>query len=189
MTSSIALLVGSLRKESFTRRVANAITALAPSLRCASVDISRLPPFNEDLEGSPPKEWVAFRDAIRPVDGVLIATPEYNRSIPGVLKNALDVGSRPYGHSVWAHKPSAVVSVSPSGIGGFGAHHHLRQVLVYLDSPCLAQPEMYIGNASELFDAQGKLPDDTRALFASFTEAFTRWVELFAHEAQHRKSA
>jgi chromate reductase, NAD(P)H dehydrogenase (quinone) len=179
MARTIALLVGSLRKDSFTRKVADVIAELAtPALAFHRVEIGHLPLYNQDLEAKPPSEWVAFRDQVRPLDGVLFATPEYNRSVPGVLKNAIDVGSRPYGHSVWSGKPGAVVSVSPGAIGGFGANHHLRQMLVFLDVPCLQQPEMYVNNAGKLFDEHGKLAADApRTLFETFAAAFTRWVD------------
>ena len=178
MARTIALLVGSLRKDSFTRKVAHAIVAVTPKLAFQHIDISKLSPYNQDLDATPPPaDWVALRDAIRPLDGVLFATPEYNRSVPGLLKNAIDVGSRPYGHSVFAGKPGAVVSVSPGSLGGFGANHHLRQMLVFLDVPCLQQPEMYINNASKIFDDDGKPTDALSALFTTFGAAFTAWVE------------
>ncbi|MBS1122115.1 MAG: NADPH-dependent reductase [Deltaproteobacteria bacterium] len=182
MARKIALLVGSLRKDSFTRKVADAVGALAaPALELVHVEIGTLPPFNQDLEQTPPKEWVALRDQVRPLDGVLFATPEYNRSVPGVLKNAIDVGSRPYGQSVWSGKPGAVISVSPGAIGGFGANHHLRQMLAFLDVPCLQQPEMYLNNAAKLFDPNGRLDNDAiLELLQKFVTAFTRWVELHA---------
>ena len=111
-------------------------------------------------------------------DGVLFVTPEYNRSVPGVLKNAIDVGSRPYGHSVWAGKPAAVVSVSPGAMGGFGANHHLRQSLTFLDMPVLQQPEAYIGNASTLFDEKGDIANEgTRDFMTKFMAAFAAWIE------------
>jgi len=187
--TSIALVVGSLRKDSWTRKVANAIAELAPTLQFTPIEIGQLPLFNQDLEPTPPKEWVALRTAVAATDGVLFATPEYNRSVPGVLKNAIDVGSRPYGKSVWARKPGAVISVSTGALGGFGANHHLRQMLAYLDVPCLAQPEMYIGNATKLFDDQGKLGADSQKFFGAFAAAFTTWVDQFVHSRQHRKSA
>jgi chromate reductase len=190
MTRTIALLVGSLRKESWTRKVANSIAELAsPELRFTPIEIGQLPLYNQDLDAAPPAEWVTFRSAVVATEGLLFATPEYNRSVPGVLKNALDVGSRPYGESVWAGKPGAVVSVSPGRLGGFGAHHHLRQSLVYLDVPCLALPEMYIAKANTLFDERGLLVDESREYFRKFATAFTSWVERFAHENKQRKSA
>lgn len=180
MTHTIALFVGSLRKDSFTRKVANAIASLTPALTFKPIDISRVSLFNQDLEATPPADWVELRDAVRPCDGLLFATPEYNRSVPGVLKNAIDVGSRPYGQSVFSGKPGAVVSVSPGAIGGFGANHHLRQTLAFLDVPCLQQPEMYVNNAAKLFDEHGKPTDATTALLTKFAAAFTAWVEQFA---------
>jgi chromate reductase len=190
MTRTIALVVGSLRKDSLTRKVTNAICELAaPHLTFTSIEIGQLPAFNQDLEAKPPREWLALRGAVTAADGVLFATPEYNRSIPGVLKNAIDVGSRPYGKNVWAGKPTAVISQSRGGIGGFGANHHLRQCLAYLDMPCLNQPEMYIGNSEKLWDDKDQLVDSTRELFQTFVTAFTSWVDRFASTDAQRKSA
>jgi len=180
MTRTIAVFVGSLRKDSFTRKVVDAIATLTPSLTFKHIDIGRAPHFNQDLEATPPAEWVELRDAVRSVDGLLFATPEYNRSVPGVLKNAIDVGSRPYGQSVFSGKPGAVISVSPGAIGGFGANHHLRQTLAFLDVPCLQQPEMYVNNAAKLFDDGGKPNSDTEQLLTKFGIAFAAWVERFA---------
>jgi chromate reductase len=179
MTRSIAMLVGSLRKDSFTRKVAHAIAELTPGLAFTHVEIGKLSLFDQDVEAEPPAPWTALRDALRGADGYLFATPEYNRSVPGVLKNAIDIASRPYGKSAFgAGKPGAVVSVSPGSLGGFGANHHLRQSLVFLDIVVLQQPEMYINHAAKLFDASGALAsDDARALFTRFGAAFTTWVE------------
>ena len=142
----VAVIVGSLREGSLNRKVARAIEALAPDhLVFEEIGIGDLPLYNQDLDGDPPAEWIAFRDAIRPKDALLFVTPEYNRSIPGVLKNAIDVGSRPYGKSVWAKKPAAVISASLGTYGGFGANHHLRQSCVFLDVPLMPQPEAYLG--------------------------------------------
>src|SRR5690606_41369577 len=165
MARNIAVLVGSLRKGSYTRMVANALVELAPdSLHFEHVEIGRLPLYNQDLEPrAPPAEWVEFRDRVRPMDGVLIATPEYNRSIPGALKNAIDVGSRPYGKSVFAGKPCAIISVSPGIYGAFGANHHLRQCCVFLDMPVMQQPEAYISEVHKAFDSQGKVASDEAA--------------------------
>lgn len=180
-TRSVAVLVGSLRKASFNRRAALALAALAPeSLRLEIVEIGQLPHYDEDPddEGTPPAEWVAFRDRIRPVDAVIFVTPEYNRSIPGVMKNAIDVGSRPYGKSVWSGKPAAVMSVSPGGSGGFGANHILRQSLVFLDMPVLQQPEAYVAGASKSFDEKGEITrPETRELFTKFLARFAAWIE------------
>lgn len=178
-TRSVAVLVGSLRKESLNRRMAQALAALAPaSLKLEVVEIGELSHYNQDLDPTPPASWVAFREQVKAKDAVLFITPEYNRSVPGVLKNAIDIGSRPYGHSVWSGKPGAVVSVSPGAIGGFGANHHLRQSLVFLDVPAMAQPEAYIGNAADLFDADGKVKNETtRGFLQKFIEAYAAWVE------------
>jgi chromate reductase len=175
----IAVIVGSLRKESFNRKMAKALMALAPaSLDCELVEIGGLPLYNQDLDESPPAAWTTLRERIRRSDGVLFVTPEYNRSVPGVLKNALDVGSRPYGKNAWAGKPGAVVSVSPGAIGGFGANHHLRQSLVFLDVPAMQQPEAYVGHAADLFDEAGSLSSEsTREFAAAFMAAFAAWVE------------
>ena len=180
MTRNVALVVGSLRKESYTRKVANALVELAPdSLHFEPVEIGNLPLYNQDLDpDNAPRPWVDFRDRVRRLDAVLFATPEYNRSVPGVLKNAIDVGSRPYGKSVWQHKPAAIISVSPGGMGAFGANHHLRQSLVFLDMPVMQPPEAYVGGADKLFDASGKLTNDsTRDFLAKFAQAFATWVE------------
>jgi chromate reductase len=176
---NIAILVGSLRKESFNRKMAKALTAVAPeSLTLEIIEIGELPLYNQDLDDNPPAAWTEFREQLKKFDGVLFVTPEYNRSVPGVLKNAIDVGSRPYGKSAWAGKPSAVVSVSPGAIGGFGANHHLRQSMVFLDMPAMQQPEAYIGHAADIFDESGNLANDsTREFTTKFMKAFAAWVE------------
>ena len=178
-TYKIAVCVGSLRQESYNRKTANALITLAPeSLKLDFVDISTLPLYNEDLDETPPKEWVAFRRELVAADGFLFATPEYNRSMPGVLKNALDVGSRPYGESAWDGKPAAIVSVSPSSIGAFGANQHLRQSLAYLDMPTMGQPEAYIGEAGELFNNEGNLAkESTKKFLSEFIVSFAKWVD------------
>lgn len=175
---NIAVFVGSLRKESFNLKTAKSLIKLAPSsMSFELIDISNLPFYNEDLEANPPKEWISFREKMKDFDGVLFVTPEYNRSVPAVLKNALDVGSRPYRASIWNKKPGAVVSVSIGGLSAFGANHHLRQSLVFLNIPTMAQPEAYIGGAGSLFDEQGNLINDsTKKLFTDFMIAFEEWV-------------
>jgi chromate reductase len=175
----VAVLVGSLRKGSFNRMTAHALTELAPdSLKLEIVEFRDLPLYDQDLDASPPPQWTAFRERIARADAVLFVTPEYNRSVPGVLKNAIDVGSRPYGKSAWNGKPAAVISVSPGVIGGFGANHHLRQSLVFLNMPALQQPEAYIGNCASLFEEHGKLTsDDTRKFLKSFLDTFAAWVD------------
>lgn len=181
-TKKIGVFVGSLRKESFSRKIAETLVDLAPgNLEMEIVDLSRLDMYNQDLddEGNPPESWVRFRGIVQAFDGVLFVTPEYNRSVPAVLKNALDVGSRPYGKSVWDKKPGAVVSVSPGALGAFGANHHLRQSLVFLNIPAMQQPEAYIGSAASLFDTDGKLINEgTRSFLKKFIDAYTEWAEM-----------
>lgn len=178
----VAVLVGSLRKESFTRKAALALAALSPPvLNLELTEISQLSMYNQDEEEVPPPAWTAFRQRIRAADAVLFATPEYNRSVPGVLKNAIDVGSRPYGQNAWDGKPGAVISVSPGAIGGFGANHHLRQSLAYLNVAVMGQPEAYVGGASKLFDAEGRLTNDgTRDFLQKFMSAFAAWIERYS---------
>src|SRR3984885_13682017 len=154
----VVALIGSLRRVSLTKRLVFGPIEVAPrSLHIEIVPLAELSMYNEDLEDQPPPSWIDLRARIQCAEAVLIATPEYNRSVPAVLKNALDVGSRPYGKNVWSGKPGAVVSASLGAIGGFGANHHLRQSLVFLNVPAMPQPEVYIGGADKLFDANGKL--------------------------------
>ena len=180
----IAVIVGSLRKESFNLKTAKAMMAMAPeSFDMELLDISGLSMFNEDLEANPPKEWVTLKEKISEVDGLLFFTPEYNRSVPAVLKNAIDVGSRPYGKNSWNGKPGAIVSVSIGNISGFGANHHLRQSLTFVNVPTMAQPEAYIGGASELFNGKGELINEsTKGFLKSFMEAFEKWVDTIAQK-------
>ena len=175
----VAVLVGSLRKESYNRKLALALAQLAPpELKLDIVEIGQLPLYNEDVDVSPPDTWTAFRDRIRRADAVLFVTPEYNRSVPAAMKNALDVGSRPYGKSAWDRKPGAVVSASPGAIGGFGANHHLRQSLVFLNVPAMQMPEAYIGGVDKLFDDQGGIANEsTRAFLGKFLTSFAAWIE------------
>jgi chromate reductase, NAD(P)H dehydrogenase (quinone) len=179
----VAVFIGSLRKGAFSRQTAKALAAVAPAgLHLEFVEIGQLPLYNQDDDGAaPPPAWVAFREKVKAADAVLFVTPEYNRSVPAALKNALDVGSRPYGQSVWNGKPGAVVSVSPGAVGGFGANHHLRQSLVFLNVPVMQQPEAYIGGAAALFDKDGNLTNEsTRKFFKDFMEAFAAWIEIVA---------
>ena len=175
---NVAVFVGSLRKASLNRKLALAMAELAPSsLKLSIVEIGELPHFNEDWEASPPPAVTAFKGAIEAADAVLFVTPEYNRSVPGVLKNAIDVGSRPYGKSAWNGKPGAVVSASPGGIGGFGANHALRQSFVFLNVPMLPH-EAYVGNVHTLFDDAGRLTNDsTRQFLTQFLERYAAWIE------------
>ena len=175
----VGVFVGSLRKESFSRKTAKALIALAPaSLKLEVVEIGNLPLFNQDDEKNPLPASVAFKESVRKAQAVLFVTPEYNRSVPGVLKNAIDIASRPYGDSAWNGKPGGIVSVSPGAIGAFGANHHLRQSMVFLNVPMMAQPEAYVGGAAKLFDASGALTDDSaRDFLRKYMEAFAKWVE------------
>lgn len=179
----VAVLVGSLRKQSLNRKVALALAELAPAnLHLSIVEIGDLALYNEDIDVTPPAAYTRFREQIGAADAVLFVTPEYNRSVPAALKNAIDVGSRPYGKSAWSGKPGAVISVSPGAIGGFGANHHLRQSLVFLNVPCMQQPEAYLGGAGSAFDEAGKLSDATRPFLQNFITAYGQWVE------QHKKA-
>jgi len=177
--TKVAVLVGSLRKHSFNRKAAHALAALAPqTLKLDIIEIGGLPHYNHDLdEESPPQAWTDFRNAVNAHQAVLFVTPEYNRSVPGVLKNAIDIGSRPYGKSVWDKKPAAIMSVSPGAIGAFGANHHLRQSLVFLNMPAMQQPEAYVGGAASLFDDEGNLVEKSQEFFLNFINSFATWVE------------
>lgn len=177
----VAVLVGSLRKGSITRKAALALMAAAPaSLKCRLVGID-MPLYNEDSEAAPPPAWTQFRQEMATADAVLFATPEYNRSLPGNLKNAVDVGSRPYGKGVWNGKPGAIVSVSPGKIGGLGANMALRQTLVFVDVPVMQQPEAYIGGAAELFGDDGSVKNaDTAKFLGAYMTAFAQWVGKLA---------
>ena len=180
-TRKIAVIVGSLRKESFNRKVAKTLMLLAPpTLDMEIVEIGQLPMYNQDDDDNPPATHVEFRDRIKQYDGVLFCTPEYNRSVPGVLKNAIDVGSRPYGHSAWTGKPCAIVSVSPGALAGFGANHHLRQSLVFLNMPAMQQPEAYLGNIAGQYEGDQLTNDSTRGFLQKFVDAFGTWVERHA---------
>jgi chromate reductase len=187
---NVAVIVGSLRKDSVSRKLAKAFAALAPAnLKLDIVEIGDLPHFDQDLESDPPAAWTRFRNAVAAADAVVFVTPEFNRSVPGALKNAIDVGSRPYGQSVWNGKPGAVISVSPGAIGGFGANHHLRQSLVFLNVPLLSQ-EAYVGGAYSLFDDRGELVNEsTQDFLKSYAAQFAEWVERIAPAAAVREAA
>ena len=179
----VAVLVGSIRRDSFSRKLAHAFIALAPpTLAPEIVEIAALPLYNADLEaGEIPAACGHFRDRMRRAEAVLFVTPEYNRSVPAPLKNAIDVGSRPSGKSVFMRKPAAIISCSPGALGAFGANHHLRQSLVYLDMPVLQQPEAYIGGVDKLLDAQGAIANPTTREFATkYMAAFAEWIHRVA---------
>lgn len=175
----IGVIVGSLRKGSWNRKIANVLISLAPStIEMELVDIHQLPHYNEDDDPNPSKATTDFKAKIKAMDALLFVTPEYNRSVPGVLKNALDVGSRPYGQSAWNAKPTAIISASIGAVGGFGANHHLRQSLTFLNMPCMQQPEAYIGKVADSFDEQGNLANKgTEDFLRKFLDAYILWVE------------
>jgi chromate reductase len=177
----IAVIVGSLRKGSFNRKVAKTLMLLAPpQLEMEIVEIGHLPLYNQDDDDAPSAVVTEFRGVIKKFDGVLFVTPEYNRSVPGVLKNAIDVASRPYGQSAWEGKPCGVVSVSPGAIGGFGANHHLRQSLVFLNMPAMQAPEAYIGSVGKSFDGDNLTDESTKKFLQTYIDAFATWVERIA---------
>jgi chromate reductase len=186
---NVAVIVGSLRKDSVSLKVANAFAALTPNLKFNIVEIGDLPHFDQDLESDPPAQWVRFREEIAAADAVLFVTPEFNRSVPGALKNAIDVGSRPYGQSIWNSKPGAVISQSPGGIGGFGSNHHLRQSLMFLNVPLLSQ-EAYIGGSWSLFDDNGELINESTTEFLrAYGQQFSAWIETVNPAAATAKAA
>ena len=186
----VAVLVGSLRKDSYNSKLARALDAIDhPRLQLSFVEIGQLPFFNQDDEPNPPQAWTDFRRRIARASAVLFVTAEYNRSTPAVLKNAIDVASRPSGQSVWNGKPGAIVSSSPSAIGGFGANHHLRQSMVFLNVPLLQQPEMYLGHVDKLIDAEGKIANDgTRDFLRKFLDAFAAWIGTVAGASSPARS-
>lgn len=188
--TKVAVLVGSLRQEPFSRKVAKALAELTPSLILDFIDIGAVSYFNEDLEANPPADWQALRRRVSCADAVLFVTAEYVRSVPGVLKNAIDICARPYGQGVLIGKPAAVISTSVGAVGGFGANHHLRQSLASLDMAVLGQPEAYIGNTGALFDADGALMDErTRKFLAIFGEAFETFIQRQAPQTEQRRVA
>ncbi|MEY8445182.1 NAD(P)H-dependent oxidoreductase [Enterococcus ratti] len=188
MVKKIGFFVGSLRKDSYNKKVAEAFANLLPEgYESVFVKIGDLPFYNEDLDTpeNVPVEWTRFREDVQDLTGVIFVTPEYNRSVPAVLKNALDVGSRPYGHSVWDGKPGLVVTASLGGIGGFGANHHLRQSLVFLNVPTLQQPEAYIGNIANLIDENGTIAKETLSFFQTILTDYLSFAnKLTSKETQ-----
>ena len=177
----IAIIVGSLRKDSVNRKVALAMASLAAErIDARIVEIGDLPLFNPDIEANPPPEWARFKAEVAAADGILFVTPEYNRSMPGALKNAIDVASRPYGQSAWEKKPAAIITASPGGIGGFGCNHALRQACVFLDMPVMQQPEAYLGHVTDKsFNEDGSLADPALTkLVGKIANAFADWVGL-----------
>ena len=187
MAYKIAIIVGSLREASLNRKVARSICAMRnDNLECSMIEIGDLPLYNQDSDANPPEQYVRFRQQIAEADGVLFVSPEYNRGIPGVLKNAIDVGSRPYGQSAFDKKPAAIVTASPGSIGGFGANHQIRQAAVFLNMPVMQQPEAYLGHVSDdSFDADGCLKEGPlKQLVASLAHAFHDWVDMIHRSRQ-----
>jgi chromate reductase len=187
MAYKIAIIVGSLREGSLNRKVARSICAIrGDNLDCEMIEIGNLPLYNQDSDSNPPSEYAEFRRKIAAADGVLFVSPEYNRGIPGVLKNAIDVGSRPYGQSVFDKKPAAIVTASPGSIGGFGANHQIRQACVFLNMPVMQQPEAYLGHVSDdSFDESGCLKDGPlKDLVTTLAHAFHDWVDMIHRSRQ-----
>jgi chromate reductase len=178
-THNIAVIVGSLRKESFTLKIANALTKLAPdALKLNIITLHDISFFNQDLEANPPADWVAFREKIHKSNGVLFLTPEYNRSISGVLKNAIDVGSRPYGKSSFLGKPVGIISNSPGPLGGVSAAKHLQNMLPGITGPILGQPEIYLNSVGDAFDDKGELiKESLRTVLKQYLDAYAVMVE------------
>lgn len=180
---TIGIVVGSLRKGSFSKKIANFLIENAPEgYTLERIEIGDLALYNQDYdEGESPASYAPFRNKIKSLDGVIFITPEYNRSVPGVLKNAIDVGSRPYGQNAWEGKPTLIISSSISNLSGFGANHHLRQSLVFLDMPTLQQPEVYLANVQKLFDDNGRLTnEDTANFLRQVLDSYTKFVEHHA---------
>jgi chromate reductase, NAD(P)H dehydrogenase (quinone) len=178
-THHIVVIVGSIRKESFTLKIANALAKLAPaSLKLDVVTLHGLSFFNQDLEATPPADWVAFREKIQKSNGVLFVTPEYNRSIPGVLKNAIDVASRPYGKSSFLGKPIGIISNSPGPLGGISAAKHLQNILPGISGPILGQPEVYLNGVGDAFDDKGQLTKESlQKVLQQYIDAFATFIE------------
>ena len=179
MSKKIGLVVGSLRKEAFSKKIAEELKAVAPeSLELENVKIDQLEMFNQDFdeEGRTPKSWKDFRKNLEKFDGFLFVTPEYNRSYPAVIKNAIDIGSRPYGQNKWDGKPGAIISVSPGSMGGLGANHALRQVMVFVNIPMMQQPEAYIRDVADAIGEDGKFKEKMSNHLKEFMVAYEKWV-------------
>lgn len=183
-TIKIGVLVGSARRESYSRKLAQVLVTLMPEhLSAQVIDLAALPLFNQDFDddNATPPQWTAFRDTIKGCDGFLFVTPEYNRSYTPLLKNALDIASRPAGQNLWSGKPGAIVGVSPGALGAFGAVQHLRQTIGFLGVHLLAQPEVYLSGVANLLSEQGRITNErTLDFLKDFTRAYAAWVERFA---------
>jgi chromate reductase, NAD(P)H dehydrogenase (quinone) len=187
----VAVLVGSLRANSLSGSIARALMARAPqSLHMFIVPIDSLPLYNSDTDDNPPQAYVDFRRAIASASAVLFVTPEYNRGVPGALKNAIDIGSRPYGQNAFDGKPAAIVSQSPGSIGGALANHALRPTLMFLNMPTLTQPEMYLSHSADMLDSDGQPASDSVAnLLDGFLQEFECWVVKHAGVATASSAA
>lgn len=177
----IGILVGSLRRESYNKKIAHYLSSLFPAdFSIEFINIGELPLFSEDLEENPPQSWTVFRNSLKEMNAFLFVSPEYNRSVPAALKNALDVGSRPYGQNLWSKKPGAIVSVSIGRVGGFGANHHLRQSMTFLDVYMLQQPEVYLGDVANLLNEKAEVTDEgTKSFLQQFVNEYVNWVNRF----------
>ena len=180
-THPIVVIVGSLRKESFSLKIANALAKLAPSsLKLEVVTLNDVSFFNQDLEANPPADWLALRDKIQKSEGVIFVTPEYNRAIPGVLKNAIDVASRPYGKSSFLGKPVGIVSNSPGPLGGVSAAKTLQNVLPGISGPIMGQPEIYLNAVGDAFDDKGELTKESmKPVLQQYIDAYAHFVERY----------
>ena len=183
MAHTALVLVGSLRKQAFSLKLANALVKLSPdTLKLEVVTLHDLGMFDGDIEATPPNEWLAFRNRIKASDGVLIVTPEYNRSIPGVLKNAIDIASRPYAQSAFNGRPVGFIGNSPGALGAVSAVKHLQQIMPGISGPIMQQPEIYLTGIGDAFNDEGELTKaPVRDLLTSYLAAFA------AHVAQHKK--
>ncbi|WP_076859328.1 NADPH-dependent FMN reductase [Bradyrhizobium mercantei] len=179
MAYNIVTIVGSIRKQSFSLKIANALAKLAPaSLKLDVTTLEGISFFNQDLEAAPPADWLAFRDKLQKSNGVLFVTPEYNRSIPGVLKNAIDVASRPYGKSSFIGKPVGIIGNSPGPLGGVSAVKHLQNILPGISGPILGQPETYLNGVGDAFDDNGELTKDSlKGVLQQYLDAFAAFIE------------
>jgi len=187
----IGIIVGSLRKGSINRKIARSMCAIRDDdLDCTMIEIGDLPLFNQDLEMTPPEPWVRFKQQVLAADGILFCSPEYNRGMPGVLKNAIDVGSRPYGKSVWDRKPAAIITASTGAIGGALANHQIRQSCVFLGMPVMQQPEAYLSKVSDdSFGENGLLVDGPlKGIVETLAHAFAEWVKMILEARAHLKS-
>lgn len=174
------IITGSLRRDSFSLKMAHCVMKLYPSFMYELISLCDLTLYNEDLEtDTPPEGWKNFRESVKDQDAILFITPEYNRSVPAVLKNAIDIGSAPHGRNVFNRKPTAVISLSPGKMGAFGANHHLRQSLVFLNMPVMQQPEAYLGESGKLIGGDGMIANQvTEDFLRGFMEEFQKWVAL-----------